>query len=116
MSARNFFGRSPPLSVSAGNIVASGVNSPAGNQSSTVDGSSTAAPFGGVSPYTYSWSIVTQSGATITLSGATTATVTASRTGTPGVSTATLRVTVTDAIGATATFDISVTITLESGL
>lgn len=99
----------PGLSVSASNVSAndagfasSGAVGPTGNAATT--------PSGGVGPYTYSWARVSGS----TVPGASSLTAqnpTWSAASVTGIQTAIWRVTVTDSLGATATAEISVTLT-----
>lgn len=117
MSARAFFGRGvTPLSATANNIFVTVFNSPPGGQDNTVSGTSTAVVSGGVPPYTYLWTTQSQTGFTIDLSNVNSQTVTATRIGPPGESTATVRLRVDDAVGTRSEFDITVNLTLESGL
>ena len=117
MTARAFFGRSrAPLAVSAPSIAAFAVNNPPGNQSATVSGASTATASGGTPPYTFAWTRQSFSGPPAIRDDTTTARLIVSVTSTPFSYTSVERVTVTDALGATASFDIPVSLNLESGL
>lgn len=95
------------LTVAANDITALGI-------SSTVSGTSTATPTGGLAPFTYAWSRLTGT-ATVT-SGGTTASATISEAGLAIDENrlSTFRVTVTDSSGQTATDDIAVSLTRVS--
>lgn len=82
-----------------------------GSASSLTTASTTVSPSGGTPSYTYAWAKV--SGDTITADSSTSATTTFSATslGTTESRSATFRCTVTDSLSATATTDVSVTIT-----
>lgn len=76
---------------------------------STVSDTATAIVTGGVAPFTYSWTVVSNSGVIPTIAGATTASPTFTQTGVfvETFETAVFRVSITDAIGQTATVDLS---------
>lgn len=76
---------------------------------STVSGTATVSVTGGVAPFTYSWTIISNSGVLPTIVGATAASPTFTQTGVfvETSETAEFRVSITDAIGQTATVDLS---------
>ncbi len=110
-----------PLSVSLDSTSAQStfVNSPAANTPPdrllTTSPNSVATPSGGTPGYTYSWTRI--SGSTAITAGSPTSAST-SFSGTVPVSgaiSAVFRVTVTDSVGATATADVTVSLTYDSG-
>lgn len=90
-----------PLSVNITPTTISGAVIGSGTQPVTTD-AATATPTGGLGPFTYAWTVI--AGAPITINNSTSASTTATKSVGPGDSeTGTLQVTVTDAIGQTAT-------------
>lgn len=96
-----------PLSVSAGDIGVKG-----SGEGTLTTAFRTAFPQGGLSPFTYLWTLQSSSGTSpSTTSNPTSASTSFTKTNLPGVGslTDTWRVTVTDSLGATAFTDLSVT-------
>lgn len=90
-----------PLSVNITPLTISGAVSLPGNQPVTTD-AATAVPTGGLGPFSYAWTVAV--GAPITINTPTMASTTATKNvGSGDSETGTLQVTVTDAIGQTAT-------------
>ena len=118
ISIRNFYGTSnvPALSASASPTDVSGFDTVTApdNSTATTD-PTTVTPSGGVSPYTYAWTYV--SGSTATVNSSTSATTTFSRTvfidfsGQQIDRTGVYRCTVTDSASQTATADVTVNTT-----
>jgi hypothetical protein len=76
-----------------------------------------AVPSGGLSPYSYSWAIVSSDGQTYVIHGPTSATVSVTGSGLPmdDVSTCTIRCTATDSLGSIAVSgDVAVSLTTHS--
>ena len=97
-----------PLAVSITPSSVSGTQSGGGSDVVVNTGFATASPSGGFSPYTYSWTYVSGAAAAYANSP-TNATTNFGATVSPGTSTASMRVTVTDAAGATATETVTAT-------
>lgn len=95
----------PALSVSVHPAIANGFASPLKPIPQTVNTSSlTATPAGGKAPFTYSWSTLSHTGSSPTITSPTSASTTASAVVAANTDqTATVQVTVTDALGSTAT-------------
>lgn len=97
-----------PLTVSASPTSVSGTQSGGGSDVLVNTGFTTATPAGGFSPYTYSWAYVSGAAAA-TANTPSSATTNFGATVPAGTSQATMRVTVTDAAGETATATVTAT-------
>lgn len=119
MSARAFFGRSNPIIVTVSPSTASGTVavSPPGNPTELVTSSSvTASAAGGSGSYTFSWARI--SGSTLVSANNSTSATTAFSGVIPlnTTQTAVFRCTVTDSLGETGTFDVTVQLQYNDSL
>ena len=114
---KRFFTQSGSLSVSADPAYVSGATALAGLATISTN-STTAAPTGGASPYTYAWTKISDDGGTWTIQNPTSATT---KFNCAGVGAdidfnATFRCTATDAYGGTGTVDVLATVSNYGGI